>query len=250
MAARHPEGTPLAIASWLTKVCGGVPSRRVAIALLVLAAATTARPAASPAATGRVEGIVRLTSPAHRSVQSGVYPSRRVTAPIAHAGPEMANVVVFIKNAPVRDGLPVARATITQKDEAFEPRVVAITAGSTVEFPNFDPYFHNVFSLSRAASFDLGRYPRGDSRSRTFTSSGLVKVYCQIHSHMSASIMVFDHDYFRIPEPDGSFALDAVPPGTYRISAWHERIGESVREIHVTPGGQARVEFSLPVNDR
>ena len=181
---------------------------------------------------------------------SGVYPSRRITAPIAPAGPETENVVVFIKNAPTREDLPVIRATITQKDEAFVPRVVAITAGSTVEFPNFDPYFHNVFSLSRAASFDLGRYPRGDSRSRKFTASGLVKVYCQIHSHMSASIMVFEHDYFRIPEPDGSFELDAVPPGTYRISAWHERIGESIREIQVTAGGRAHVEFSLPVNDR
>jgi plastocyanin len=247
--ARHPEGTPLAIAPWLTKVCGGVLSRRVAVGLLVLATAAAARPAATPA-TGRVEGIVRLTSSAHRSVPSGVYPSRRITAPIAPAGPETENVVVFIKNAPTREDLPVIRATITQKDEAFVPRVVAITAGSTVEFPNFDPYFHNVFSLSRAASFDLGRYPRGDSRSRKFTASGLVKVYCQIHSHMSASIMVFEHDYFRIPEPDGSFELDAVPPGTYRISAWHERIGESIREIQVTAGGRAHVEFSLPVNDR
>ena len=240
----------MADAPWLTRVCGGVPSRRAALGLLVLAAATAARPAAAPATTGRVEGIVRLTSSPPRSVQSGVYPSRRVTAPVAPAATEMGNVVVFIKNAPARDDLAVVRATITQKDEAFVPRVVAITAGSTVEFPNFDPYFHNVFSLSRAASFDLGRYPRGDSRSRKFTSTGLVKVYCQIHSHMSASIMVFDHDYFRIPEPDGSFELDAVPPGMYRISAWHERIGESVREIQVIAGGRSQVAFSLPVHDR
>jgi hypothetical protein len=128
--------------------------------------------------------------------------------------------------------------------------VVAITTGSSVEFPNFDPYFHNVFSLSRAASFDLGRFPRGDSRVRKFTSAGLIKVYCQIHSHMTASIMVFDHDYFRIPDAEGAFTLDDVPVGTYRISAWHERIGESIRQVRVEPGGRARVEFSLPVNDR
>jgi hypothetical protein len=128
--------------------------------------------------------------------------------------------------------------------------VVAITTGSTVEFPNFDPYFHNVFSLSRAASFDLGRFPRGDSRTRKFTTSGLVKVYCQIHSHMSASILVFDHDYFQIPGANGSFALDEVPAGSYQISAWHERIGESIRQVRVEPGQRVRVEFSLPVNDR
>jgi plastocyanin len=162
----------------------------------------------------------------------------------------MASVVVFIKDPPPREHLPALNATITQKDEAFAPRVIAITAGSTVEFPNFDPYFHNVFSLSRAASFDLGRYPRGDSRSRRFTSKGLIKVYCQIHSHMSASIMVFDHDYFRIPEANGSFRLDNVPAGTYRVSAWHERIGESVRDVRVDAGGRSRVEFSLPVSDR
>jgi plastocyanin len=200
--------------------------------------------------TGRIEGFVRLTAQPARSVQSGVYPSRRVTAPVAPTSPEMSNVVVFIKDAPAREALHMTRATITQKDEAFVPRVVAITTGSSVEFPNFDPYFHNVFSLSRAASFDLGRFPRGDSRTRKFTTSGLVKVYCQIHSHMSASILVFDHDYFQIPGANGSFALDEVPAGSYQISAWHERIGESIRQVRVEPGQRIRVEFSLPVNDR
>lgn len=240
----------MAISRTLTKLCVGVPSRRLAIGLLVLAGAAVARPAAAPPTAGRIEGYVRLTSQSVRTVQSGVYPSRRVTAPGAPSGSEMPNVVVFIKDAPSRVSLPTTRATIMQKDEAFVPRVVAITTGSSVEFPNFDPYFHNVFSLSRAASFDLGRYPRGDSRTRKFTTAGLIKVYCHMHSHMTASIMVFDHDYFRIPEHDGSFALDAVPPGTYRISAWHERIGESVRQVRVDPGGRARVEFSLPVHDR
>jgi hypothetical protein len=142
------------------------------------------------------------------------------------------------------------RATIAQPDEAFVPHVVAITTGSTVDFPNFDPYFHNVFSLSRSSSFDLGRFPRGDSRERKFTSPGLVKVYCHIHSHMSASIMVFDHDHFAIPNLDGHFTLDGVAPGSYRLSAWHERIGENVQQVKVDPGGSARVEFLLPVNDR
>ena len=162
----------------------------------------------------------------------------------------MNSVVDIIKNAPSRERLPMMKATIAQKDESFVPRVVAITTGSSVEFPNFDPYFHNVFSLSRAASLDLGRFPRGDSRTRKFTASGLVKVYCQIHSHMSASILVFDHDYFRIPDVSGSFALGEVPPGNYQISAWHERIGESVRQVRVDAGQRTSVEFSLPVNDR
>lgn len=212
------------------------------------------RPSAAPpatTATGRIEGLVQLTAAVgHRAVPSGVYPSRRVNAPAALASPETGNVVVFIKTPPARPTPDPMRVTIAQKDEAFLPRVVAITTGSTVDFPNFDPYFHNVFSLSRAASFDLGRFARGTTRTRKFTAPGLVKVYCHIHSHMSASIMVFDHDYFRIPDAAGSFTLDAVPAGTYQISAWHERIGESVRTVKVDPGARARVEFSLPVTDR
>ena len=95
-----------------------------------------------------------------------------------------------------------------QQDESFEPRVLAITRGSTVDFPNADPYFHNVFSLSSGAAFDLGRYKRGDTRSRVFTRPGLVKVYCHVHSQMSASILVLDNDHFTRPQSDG-----AVRPG-------------------------------------
>ena len=233
----------------VTNLCGRVPSRRAVLAFVLCAGALAATPAAAPT-VGRIEGYVRLTSASVRPVTSGVYPSRRVSAPVVHAAPEMNNVVVFIKNAPSRDRLPQMKATIAQKDESFVPRVVAITTGSSVEFPNFDPYFHNVFSLSRVASFDLGRFPRGDSRTRRFTSSGLVKVYCQIHSHMSASILVFDHDYFQIPDASGAFTLNEIPTGNYELSAWHERIGESVRRIRVEPGQRIRVEFSLPVSDR
>ena len=234
----------------LTELSSRVLLRRVVPILLVACAAAAAHPSAAPATTGRIEGTVRLTAALRGPVASGVYPSRRVSAPAAHSGSEMANVIVFVRNAPARQHLRALRATISQKDEAFTPRVLAVPAGSTVEFPNFDPYFHNVFSLSRAASFDLGRYPRGGSRSRTFTTPGLVKVFCHIHSHMSASIMVFDHEHFRVPGPDGSFVLDDVPAGTWQLSAWHERIGESLRQVRVEPGGHARVEFSLPVDDR
>jgi hypothetical protein len=143
--------------------------------------------------------------------------------------------------------VPPTHATIVQRDEAFVPRVVAVTRGSTIDFPNSDPFFHNVFSLSKGATFDLGRYPKGESKSRSFPNTGLVKVFCHIHSHMTAAIMVFDHPFFRIPAADGTFALEGVPAGSYQISAWHERIGESSNTIKVEAGRTARIEFELPM---
>ncbi|MDO8677421.1 MAG: HD domain-containing protein [Acidobacteriota bacterium] len=116
------------------------------------------------------------------------------------------------------------------------PHVVAVTVGSSVEFPNDDSIFHNVFSLSRPATFDLGRYPSGASRARTFQKAGIVKVYCQIHSHMSAVVRVFDHGWFTIPEENGAFSMDGVPPGSYTLVAWHERIGERRDRVTIRAG--------------
>lgn len=145
--------------------------------------------------------------------------------------------------------LPVTRPSIRQEREEFIPRVLAITRGSTVEFPNADPIFHNVFSLSGAATFDLGRFPMGRSRSATFMKAGLVKVYCHLHSHMSASILVLDHPYFAIPDVDGSFTLPGVPPGRHTVVGWHERVGERSTTVDVQPGSSASIELSLPVED-
>jgi plastocyanin len=217
----------------------------VAVVAGVWLAATS--PAAAPA-TGRIEGVVRLTAPGDAPIVSGAYPSRRVTKPAARPS-EIGNVIVFIKDAARAATLPASRVEMIQQDETFLPRVVAITRGSTIEFPNADPFFHNVFSLSRTATFDLGRYPRGDRRSRTFTHAGLIKVYCHLHSHMSASIMVFDHPFFTTPAAGGHFALADVPAGDLRLSAWHERIGESSKEITVEAGRTTHVEFALPVED-
>jgi plastocyanin len=157
--------------------------------------------------------------------------------------------VVYLSRPAFRGALPATRSAIRQGREEFAPRVVAITRGSTVDFPNADPIFHNVFSLSGAATFDLGRFPQGQSRSVTFTKPGLVKVFCHLHSHMSASILVLDHPYFTIPEPDGTFTLPAVPAGKHTLVGWHERVGERSTTVDVQPGEAASVEILLPVED-
>jgi hypothetical protein len=139
------------------------------------------------------------------------------------------------------------RRQIRQQGESFMPRVVAITRGSFVDFPNGDPFFHNVFSLSGASTFDLGRYPAGQSRSRQFTKAGLVKVYCHMHSQMSASILVLDHPHFAMLDDDGAFLLPDVQPGQYTLVAWHERVGEQVVPLTVQPGRATTLEIRLPV---
>ena len=101
----------------------------------------------------------------------------------------------------------------------------------------------SVTSLSRSATFDLGSYPKGQTKSHVFRRAGLVKVYCHIHSHMSASIMVFDHPFFTIPRPDGTFSLDAIPKGTYQVSAWHERIGQHSQPVRIEAGRTSEIQF-------
>jgi plastocyanin len=191
-----------------------------------------------------------LTAAVPTQLVSASYASRRVERTSNASVNELANVVVFVQDAPRAGSLPAMRARIAQQGETFQPRVVAITRGSTVDFPNGDPYFHDVFSLSRAATFDLGSYPRGSSRSWQFPRAGIVKVYCHIHSHMSASILVFDHPYFAIPRTDGTFSLDDVPAGNYQVSAWHERIGENTQPVRIDAGRTSDIEFSLPVTTR
>jgi plastocyanin len=220
------------------------------IAAVLAAAALVAAAAAAAPESGRVTGRVSITIPVSTAPPSAAYGARRVERPVARTGSELSNVVVFIQNAPRLAPLPVTRARILQENETFIPRVVAITRGSAVDFPNGDPFFHDVFSLSRSATFDLGSYPKGQTKSHVFRRAGLVKVYCHIHSHMSASIMVFDHPYFTIPKVDGTFALEGIPEGSYQISAWHERIGEHKQSIRIEAGRTSEIQFALPIGTK
>ena len=165
------------------------------------------------------------------------------------AGRPSPDVVVWLDapNAPA--GLQRGKVVLDQRNITFTPHVLAVRVGTLVDFPNDDPIFHNVFSLSSAATFDLRRYPKGQSRSQQFTKAGIVKVYCNIHSHMSATILVLDHPYFTVPELDGTFELPNVPAGQYTIVGWHERVGERRIDVKVERGKATAVKISLPVED-
>ena len=196
-------------------------------------------------ATGRVTGSVKLTLANSAPSSASAY-ERRSVGPRPKPLPEIKNVVIFFSDLAASKPAPRS-ASIAQKDEQFVPHVVAVTAGSAVAFPNDDPFFHNVFSLSRGATFNLGRYPSGASRSHTFNRPGIVKVFCEIHSHMSAVVRVFDHTFFTIPSDDGSFSIDDVPPGEHTLVAWHERIGERRDKVTIRAGAAATINFTLPV---
>ncbi len=218
----------------------------------VCVVATTPRPRAQTpeAGTGAISGRVRLTARVRSPLPSSVYPSRTIGKHVAPAIPEIRNVVVYLKDPGFRGTLRTTKAELRQEDETFIPHVLAITKGSTVEFPNGDPFFHNVFSLSSAATFNLGRYPRGETRGERFVKTGLVKVFCDIHSHMSASILVLDHPYFTIPAVDGTFELPNLPPGRYTLVGWHERVGERTLAVQVEAGRATTVDLTVPVEDR
>ncbi|HXV61764.1 MAG TPA: carboxypeptidase regulatory-like domain-containing protein [Vicinamibacteria bacterium] len=135
------------------------------------------------------------------------------------------------------------RATLDQRQETFVPYVLPITAGTSVDFPNSDPFFHNVFSLSKAKRFDLGRYPKGETKSVRFDEPGVVRVFCEIHSHMSAFVLVFTHRYFDATEPDGSYRIDGVAPGTYDVVVWTDGEDRVRRSVRVNGGETTEVDF-------
>jgi plastocyanin len=223
---------------------------RALLPVVALSLFAVAWPSGQSADAGRVTGHVTLTTRVPGSpLPSTLYPSRAVDKRKTQTAPEIRNVVVYLKNVALRGELPTGTAELRQEDEAFVPHVLAITKGSAVMFSNQDSFFHNVFSLSGAANFDLGRFPRGTTRTQVFKKAGIVKVFCHIHSQMSATILVLDNPYFAIPETDGSFVLDGVPPGQYTIVGWHERVGERKATVRVEAGRPSSIDLSLPVQD-
>ena len=193
-----------------------------------------------------VSGRVEIGVPIAFRRPSAAYPSRAVAATTLAPESERRNVVVYVRDAQSQAVAPM-RAAIRQEDERFIPRVVAVTVGSEVEFPNDDPIYHNVFSLSRVKTFNLGRYPRGETRRVRFDEPGIVKVFCDIHSHMSAIVMVFDHSLFAVPDAAGRFELPAMPEGNHQITAWHARLGDTTIRIRVEAGQTNAADFVLPV---
>jgi plastocyanin len=159
-----------------------------------------------------------------------------------HQAKDVGQAVVWLDGpGPVQ---PVT-VDITTADKAFSPHVLVVPVGSTVAFPNHDPFNHNVFSLSAEQPFDLGLYGRGETRSVKLENAGIIRVYCNVHAQMSALIVVRNGPHFAQPAGDGSFVLPQVPPGRYLLHAWHERAEEVAEPVEVPAGGLADVAVQL-----
>jgi plastocyanin len=202
------------------------------------------------AEAGKIHGHVRMsTAPSGPTVAVNPYPGRAssmtVSQVVRHGGPDEA--VVFVDrvatgvDTSLRHGIP----KLAQKDQSFVPRVLAVASGGTVDFPNFDPIYHNVFSVSPVKRFDLGKYPRGQSKRVKFSQPGVVNVYCDIHSDMAAFIVVVPNRFYTQPDADGGYALPDLPAGRYTVRVWHPDHPEARHEVVVSDGASTALDVTL-----
>ena len=164
---------------------------------------------------------------------------------------DASNTVVWIEGPRAGSGssrAPVTAGQMKSSSKRFQPRVIAVTRDSTVDFPNEDPSYHNVFSVSGVNRFDLGLYRSGASKSRTFPEPGLVRVYCNIHPQMVGFVMVVDSDFKAVTGPDGSFRFEGVPPGAHVVKAWHEEGTETSQAVTVRASGEEALSLRLDLS--
>lgn len=158
-----------------------------------------------------------------------------------------ANALVYVASAPGQFA-PRGTPSMDQRSIAFQPHVLPVVAGTTVNFINSDDVQHNVFTPSPAGEFfNLGTWGRGQSQSRAFTKMGKVELLCNIHHEMKGYVLVLQNPFFALTDAAGNYRIDSVPQGTYQLKVWHERGSAPAQSIQVTAGGFATANFDLVV---
>jgi plastocyanin len=206
-----------------------------------------------PAVAGDVVGHALITKRLTKKALSPIVYNLRGAVPTpslpsqSDPSTEFDRMVVVLEGAGSRPKLPET-VVIDQRNMRFDPDIVVVPVGSTVQFPNGDPIFHNIFSLSKTQPFDLGFYAQGQSRTVKFSRSGIVQVYCHIHANMYAAIVVTSSPWYARPGPDGSFSWTDVPAGHYRLTAWHKIAGLFKTEIDVPENGKVEPTIRIPID--
>ncbi|MGA8027219.1 MAG: hypothetical protein WB992_08730 [Bryobacteraceae bacterium] len=200
-----------------------------------------------------VSGRITIEKSAiRRTVPLAVYDLRGMAIPEDASGrrsaDEFQRVAIWLESSAPSTAAPV-NVKMQQRNRHFEPELLVIPVGSRVDFPNSDPIFHNIFSLSGTQSFDLGYYSEGRSRSVNFPRAGIVQVYCHVHPDMHGVIVVTASRWSGKPAQDGKFSWANVPAGKYRLSVWQKSVGVIHKSVVVPEAGPVHVNVALPEED-
>jgi plastocyanin len=186
----------------------------------------------------------------------GAYESRKFKFAERVNYAELRDFVVYIDQSsgekvspPAHPVQVITTRRVSQKGALFSPHVLPILIGTTVEWPNNDEIFHNVFSMSEPKPFDLGLYKSPEIKRVTFDKPGRVDVFCSIHAAMNCIVLVLENPHFASTDSHGHYLLTQVPAGAYRIKAWHERLPAQLKEITVPESGEAKCDFVLGINN-
>jgi plastocyanin len=208
-----------------------------------------------PVRAGTIVGSARAQGKAEAQDDSAgsAYASRKYKFAERVDYGELHDFVVYIDgpvgtNAIVPPSQPamISSTRVTQQGAMFNPHVLPVVVGTTVQWPNNDQIFHNVFSMSETTNFDLGLY-KGDRPDKkiTFNKAGRADVFCSIHANMHCIVLVLENPYFCAVDDHNHYSISNVPPGTYKLKAWHERVPAQTREITVPEKGEVKVDFVL-----
>jgi plastocyanin len=214
---------------------------------------------ALPARSGTIVGTVRAEGKieAQDDGGGGAYASRKYKFAERINYADLHDFVVYIDgpvgtNTVIPPSQPavVSSTRVTQQGAMFSPHVLPVVVGTTVQWPNNDQIFHNVFSMSETTNFDLGLYKGNPPEKRiTFRKAGRADVFCSIHANMHCIVLVLENPFFSMADEHNHYAISNVPPGTYQLKAWHERMPPQVRQITVPETGQVRADFVLGFNN-
>ena len=205
--------------------------------------------------TGAVRAEPKAGAEPNATATSAAYASRKLKFAERVDYPAMKDFVVFLEgkvgtNATPTNVVEVTTTRIAQRGAVFTPHILPVVAGTTVEWPNHDDIFHNVFSDSEPKRFDLDLYKGNPPDKRVmFDKPGKVDVYCSIHANMHCVVLVMENPYFAMTDADGHYSITNVPPGTYKLKAWHERLPADEQEITVPASGATNVDFTLTIKN-